>query len=191
MARACCGTSVGVLITDPRGRLLMIQRGWWPIGVAPVAGHVRDEHDDPAAAVVAETAEEVGLTVVGDPALLWEGRLPNLCASLPADPPGHYWWLYRATATGTVRPAEGETKGAAWYTPDQVRALAGKTVAYARSGGTADGQPADSLEAVWVELLTRSGDLSPTVYDLADVEWLYTSAPPEYWLGGRPKSGRR
>ena len=38
----CCGTSVGVLITDSDGRLLMIERGWWPRGIAPVAGHVYD-----------------------------------------------------------------------------------------------------------------------------------------------------
>ncbi|WP_017590814.1 NUDIX hydrolase [Nocardiopsis ganjiahuensis] len=185
--KRCCGTSVGVLITDAQDRLLMITRGWWPKGTAPVAGHVRDAHTDVAAALVAEVEEEVGLTVTGS-GLLWEGHLPNLCASLPATPrPGHYWHLARATAEGTVTAAPGETKGAAWYTPDQVRTMARTTLAHYRSGGVAADQPDASLEAVWLRLLFEAG-LLPWLSedDLALAEKAYSTAPGEYWLGGRP-----
>lgn len=182
-ARRCCGSSVGGLITDAAGRLLMIERGWWPIGTAPVAGHVHDAHADPAAALRAEVAEEVGLEVTSH-ALIWQGRLPNLCASLPAEPePGHDWWLYRATATGQLAPAEGETRGAAWYTPREVARAADATIAHARAERPAAELGHTALEAVWVELLHRAGTLQVSVDDRAAVEWLYITPPEHYWLG--------
>ena len=185
--KRCCGTSVGVIITDECDRMLMITRGWWPKGIAPVAGHVRDEHTSVAAALVAEVSEEVGLTVTGS-GLVWEGHLPNLCASLPAVPtPGHYWHLATATAEGTVVAAPGETRGAAWYTREQVDALATATLDHYRAGGTAAEQPDASLEAVWLRLLFEAGRLPwLTRDDLALAERAYATAPGEYWLGGRP-----
>lgn len=185
MAKTCCGSSVGVLIEDQEGRLLMIERGWWPLGAAPVAGHVYDAHHDAAQAAVAETEEEVGLTVTGVPTLLWEGRLPNRCASLPADPPGHYWWLYHAQAAGELRPAPGEARGAGWYTPEQVDQMAQATVDHAAAGRSTDTLPADALEAVWVEHLVQVGWIS-AARDLEAVARLYTTPPPAFWRGGRP-----
>ncbi len=200
MPQRCCGTSVGVLIQDEQSRVLMIERGWWPLGIAPVAGHVYDAHTDAAQALVAEVREEVGLQVTGAK-LLWEGHLPNRCASLPADPPGHYWWVYRASATGTLTPAAGETKGAAWYTLDQLNHLAARTLEHARGATTTEEFAAKpGLEAVWCELLARvvdveearpggrlvingaGRDLRPYEEPVRD---LYTQAPPQYWKGGR------
>ncbi|MBE2998721.1 NUDIX hydrolase [Nocardiopsis sp. HNM0947] len=185
-AKRCCGTSIGVMIEDERHNLLMVTRGWWPKGTAPVAGHVRDEHTDVAAALVAEVEEEVGLTVTGS-GLLWEGFLPNLCASLPHRPtPGHYWHLAIATAEGQVTPAEGETKGARFYSPVEVNDLAHATLAHYRDGGRAEEQPDESLEAVWLRLLWEAGRLSwLSSEDLAVAETAYTTEPGEYWLGGR------
>lgn len=181
----CCGTSVGILVVDQQDRLLMIERGWWPVGIAPVAGHVRDAHDTVAEALHTEVAEEVGLTVTGTPTLLWEGHRPNLCQSLPATPvPGHHWWLYRATATGTLTPAAGETRGAAWYRLDQVQELADRTIAHAHGAVTADEFEArPGLEAVWVAHLAQLGMIAVSDADLAAVETLYTTPPPEYWMG--------
>lgn len=195
---SCCGTSVGVLIHDSHGRLLMIERGWWPIGIAPVAGHVRDAHSTAAEALVAETREEVGLEVT-QAELLWTGHLPNLCASPPSNPPGHHWWLYRASATGTLRPAEGETKGAAWYTPSEVQALAERTLSYARGEVTAEEfERAPGMEAVWIDLLSKvaliTGDGNDKTLTLSTsgrglhpahiaIRDLYTTPPPEYWRG--------
>ncbi|RKS10007.1 ADP-ribose pyrophosphatase YjhB (NUDIX family) [Nocardiopsis sp. Huas11] len=186
-AKRCCGTSVGVIIEDQDDRLLMVTRGWWPKGTAPVAGHVRDAHTAVADALVAEVQEEVGLTVTGD-RLLWEGHLPNLCASLPHQPlAGHYWHLAAATAEGEVVAAPGETKGADWYTPDQVRAMARATLVHYRAGGAAADQPDHSLEAVWLRLLFEAGRLPClTESDLDVAETAYSTAPGEYWLGGRP-----
>ncbi|SIO84634.1 NUDIX hydrolase [Nocardiopsis sp. JB363] len=187
-AKRCCGTSVGVIIENPAGDLLMVTRGWWPKGTAPVAGHVKDAHTDVASALVAEVEEEVGLTVVGAPTTLWRGHLPNLCASLPATPrPGHEWEVAAATVTGRLRPAPGETKGAAWYTPTQVGALALATLEHYRAGGTPAEQPDASLEAVWIRLLHETGHLKGLTVAALDVaEQAYTTPPGEYWLGGRP-----
>ncbi|MEU3017179.1 NUDIX domain-containing protein [Nocardiopsis sp. NPDC007018] len=184
--KRCCGTSVGVIITDEADRLLMVTRGWWPKGTAPVAGHVKDAHTDVAGALVEEVQEEVGLTVTGS-GLVWEGQLPNLCASLPHQPvAGHYWHLAVATAEGEVTPAPGETKGARFYARTEVDALAEATLAHYRTGGETATQPDDSLEAVWLRLLHEAGRLSwVSEDDLALAEKAYSTAPGEYWLGGR------
>ncbi|MEE2041567.1 NUDIX hydrolase [Nocardiopsis sp. CT-R113] len=185
--KRCCGSSVGIIITDEQDRLLMVERGWFPHGIAPVAGHVYDEHTDVADALAAEVEEEVGLTVTSSERI-GRGHIPNLCASLPAQPrPGHHWWLYRATATGALRPALGETKGAAWYTPREVRALADRTLAHARGEITQREFETDpGLEAVWVLLLHEAGLLQACYEELVLARKLYTVAPDEYWLGGRP-----
>ncbi|RKR98972.1 ADP-ribose pyrophosphatase YjhB (NUDIX family) [Nocardiopsis sp. Huas11] len=185
-AKRCCGTSVGVIITDQADRMLMVTRGWWPKGTAPVAGHVRDAHESVAEALVAEVQEEVGLAVVGS-SLVWEGHLPNLCASLPHQPlAGHYWHLGVAEAEGEVVAAPGETKGARFYGRDEVDALAEVTLAHYRSGGQAADQPDESIEAVWLRLLHEAGRLPGlTAGDLAVAEAAYTTAPGAYWLGGR------
>ncbi|RCV49723.1 NUDIX domain-containing protein [Marinitenerispora sediminis] len=185
--KRCCGSSIGVIIRDEHGRYLMIERGWWPVGHAPVAGHVYDQHADPVAAALAEVEEEVGLTVVDLKPVLGPVHLPNLCASLPAEPtPGHTWWVVEATVTGTLRPAEGETKGARWYTPGQVQALAQRTIDHARGVvGTEEFTAHPGLEAVWIDLLHRASHLEVAEEDLLAARELYTAPPPEHWLGGR------
>lgn len=88
---------------------------------------------------------------------------------------------------GTLTPAPGETQGADWYTPEQVRALADRTLAYARGEITEDEfRTAPGLEAVWIRLLHQAGLLEATHEDLALARTLYTIPPDEYWLGGRP-----
>lgn len=182
----CCGTSVGAIIRDEEGALLMVERGWYPTGIAPVAGHVLDAHQDAAAALAAEVAEEVGLTVTSH-RVLWQGWLPNLCASPPAQPiPGHHWTLVEATATGTLAPADDETRGAAWYPQAEVRALAARTLAYARGQITAaEWETRPGLEPVWCHLLTTAGLLSLTGAEVALVRRLYTTPPDAYWVTDR------
>jgi ADP-ribose pyrophosphatase YjhB (NUDIX family) len=180
----CCGTSVGVLLTNGNGDVLLIGRAWHPIGHAPVAGHVADEHASVAEAAVAEVREEVGLALTRMETA-WTGHLPNLCSSPPARRPGHTWTLIRGTAVGTLRPAPGETVGAAWYTRRRVQVLAARTIAHAHSGQPAADQPHDSLEAVWVEHLHRLGVLQVARRDLEAVRALYSTPPRSYWVGNR------
>lgn len=182
----CCGTSVGVIIADPAENVLMITRGWFPVGVAPVAGHVADAHTDAAAAAVAETQEETGLTLTAQ-RTLWRGWLPNLCASPPAAPvPGHHWTLVAATAVGDLTPDPTETRGAAWYAPAEVSALAQRTLAHAYGEvGAEEFAAAPGLEPVWVEHLATAGRLEISESDRAMVRRLYTTPPDTYWTGER------
>ncbi|NYI99290.1 8-oxo-dGTP pyrophosphatase MutT (NUDIX family) [Streptomonospora nanhaiensis] len=187
MPDRCCGTSIGVLIIDLQGRLLMIERGWYPIGIAPVAGHIADAHTSPEEALLAEVREEVGLTVTSH-AMVWSGWLPNLCAGRPAALPGHRWVVGRAAVTGELAPDPTETRGAAWYTRQAVGALAARTLDYARGGLTdAEFAARPGLEPVWLELLhvTRRLPLTLSPHELALVRRLYTTPPERYWAGGR------
>ncbi|MCY9787938.1 NUDIX domain-containing protein [Nocardiopsis sp. EMB25] len=188
-AKRCCGTSVGARVrrrTTTGWEYLLIGRGWWPLGQAPVAGHVRDAHTDVVAALLAEMAEETGLTVAGY-RFLHEGYLPNLCASLPAQPrAGHYWWIYDATVTGTLTPDPEETTGAGWVDADRLQELADITICHAADARPARDLPPQALEAVWVEHLARTGDIQATTDERKIVARLYTVAPDAYWLGGRP-----
>ncbi|MBB4929202.1 ADP-ribose pyrophosphatase YjhB (NUDIX family) [Lipingzhangella halophila] len=185
MPSRCCGTSVGVIVTDDQGRMLMIERGWYPLGIAPVAGHVTDAHDDPAAALAAEVAEETGL-VVTHHEMVWEGWLPNLCASPPAPIPGHHWSLATATVTGTLAPDPIETKGAAWYSEEEIHALAVRTISYARGQITDEGFAAEpGLEPVWLELLHTAGVVYVVDLQRVLLRRLYTTPPESYWMGDR------
>ncbi|ASU83611.1 NUDIX hydrolase [Nocardiopsis gilva YIM 90087] len=191
----CCGTSVGVLIADDHGRYLMVTRAWHPVGIAPVAGHVLDEHavrDRTGAlvlgasyeqAAIAEVAEEVGLEVV-DLDLKLDVHLPNLCSSPPADPPGHHWRIYRAHVTGELAPDPEETRGADWYTPDQVEVLAQRTIMHAH-GRLSDEEIIErpGLEAVWVRHLAALGVIRVDPVDLAAVERVYATPPATHWRG--------
>lgn len=184
----CCGTSVGVRIrtwdADHGWLYLLIRRGWHPIGCAPVAGHVKDAHTDVTSALLAEVREETGLQVT-DSRVLWEGHLPNLCASLPARPvAGHEWTLVDAEVTGELRPDPEETRGALLATSRKLQAMADATIDFARSGAPVHEQPPSSMEAVWVEHLARLGDITADASARRAVARLYTAPPRFYWLGG-------
>ncbi|MEV2278533.1 NUDIX domain-containing protein [Nocardiopsis sp. NPDC049922] len=182
----CCGTSVGARVrrrTTTGWEYLLIGRAWWPIGQAPVAGHVYDAHTDVIDALVAEMREESGLKVVSH-TLLYEAHLTNLCQSPPAEPtPGHHWWLYDVQATGELTPDPEETTGARWVDATELQGLADVTVSHALAAGHARDLPAQSLEAVWVAHFAATGDITATPAALTAVERLYSTPPDEYWRG--------
>ncbi|QVJ00037.1 NUDIX hydrolase [Nocardiopsis eucommiae] len=191
MPYICDGLSVGVLIFDDADRLLMITRAKAPVGIAPVAGHVKDEHPDwtHQDAAVAEADEEVGLKV--SPAGLVEVYArwrPNRCGAEIPDPSlGHDWRVYRAEEwSGSVTRAEAEVKDVDWYSAERVQELADRTIAYAHGQiEEADWQKSPGLEPVWLDILTkvrRRSDPRQTIIrvpdqrDLDAVADLYTAA---------------
>lgn len=190
--KRCCGTSVGGVLTrtNPTSGALeyaILGRGWWPLGWGFFAGHARDHgQSSPEEAAIAEGSEELGIQVTGLRALLTI-HLPNLCASLPALPTaGHLWTVYAIQTPDTVlTPALGETTGAEWVTREELQRLANVTVAFALSGRPAREQPRLALEAVWVELLVLLGLIRVSDQGRKAVARLYTTPPPQYWLGGR------
>ena len=159
MPYVCDGLSVGVLIFDDHDRLLMITRAKPPAGIAPVAGHVRDNNPEftHLDAAVAETKEEVGLDVSPeDLRRVYIQYRPNQCgAHVPHESGGHQWQVYLATQwAGDITLAEDEAAAARWYTPDEVQDLAARTVAYSMGLiPEEEWQAKPGLEPVWVDIL--------------------------------------
>ena len=192
MPYVCDGLSVGVLIFDEHNRMLMITRANAPVGIAPVAGHVRDENPEytHADAAVVETEEEVGLTVAREGLVSVYSRWhANRCgAQVPAPSLGHDWGVFRAKKwSGQVQEAPDEVKAAHWYDPDQVQALADRTVSYAHGLISEDEwQRFPGLEPVWVDIFSITpapGDPGrmmvnlPDPRDLGPVRDLYSTPP--------------
>lgn len=147
----CDNASVGVVI-ESAGRVLLLTRAKPPAGIAPPAGHV-DDHGSPDQAARAEVAEEVGLTVTGLSKVL-TGWRDNVCRRRTTGRVGHQWTIYRAQATGQLRPSRDETRGARWYSRAEVQRLADRTAAYAQGEvSEADWQRRPGLEPVWCHWL--------------------------------------
>jgi 8-oxo-dGTP pyrophosphatase MutT (NUDIX family) len=153
----CDNTSVGVIIRDGAGRVLLIRRARPPIGLAPVAGHI-DGHGDAPAAARAEVAEEIGLRVTSLSPRIHRWR-PNRCRRRTGPQgAGHLWTVFDAAATGTLRPDPAEAGAADWYTRGDVQRLAERTAAAARGALGGQGFAADpGLEPVWVAFLAEFG----------------------------------
>lgn len=174
----CDRASVGVLVTDEAGRLLMIERGTFPTGIAPVAGHL-DDHGDPERAARAEVAEEVGLEVV-ELTQVTGGWRPNRCRRkvVGKAPAGHHWSVYRASVTGELAPSPRETRAVRWLEAAEVQELVDRTAAYARGElSEAEFGRAPGIEPVWVWWLHALGMVNIAEEDLALTENL-TEQPP-------------
>jgi 8-oxo-dGTP pyrophosphatase MutT (NUDIX family) len=170
----CDHTSVGVILTDDTGRLLLIERAKAPFGWAPVAGHI-DDHGSPYSTGLAEVEEEVGLKIspgdLFDLEYVTTGLLPNVCRREPSHLPagGHHWWIYRAQAPAeqALKPTPDEVCDASWYDPAQVQQLAGRTLEYVAGNISETAWRTDpGLEPVWAYWLTKTGDIQLPARDL-------------------------
>ncbi|MEV4333497.1 NUDIX domain-containing protein [Streptomyces sp. NPDC049597] len=147
----CDHTSVGVLISSPAG-LLVFDRATFPLGMAPVAGHI-DSHGSPQRAAVAEVAEEVGLTVTRLH-LLRKVWAPNRCRRPNDGTVGHQWTIFEAQASGEIRPSAREVRTPRWIHPDELQQQAQRTAAYAAGQvSEAEFTARPGLAAVWVRFL--------------------------------------
>ncbi|MEV4258736.1 NUDIX hydrolase [Spirillospora sp. NPDC049652] len=159
LPKRCDNASVGVVITDPAGRFLMFDRVTFPAGVAPVAGHVFDEHEGYADAARAEVAEELGLTVTGLEATRVGGWRSNRCRRVPGSRgTGHQWQIFTATVTGALAPSVRETRNARWVTANEMQELAHRTTEYAvglLTTGEFTARP--GLEPVWCRWMADLG----------------------------------
>lgn len=155
----CDHKSVGVVIENDERRILLIQRGRYPIGFAPPAGHI-DDHGSSVQAAVNETAEEVGLQLT--PAALKITSIRARRVHNPCRRPGgsyHDWWVYHTTSFGGIlRPSPNEVKIAGWYDRKQMQGLADRTQAYlAGRLPAAEWKVSPGLEPVWLRFLTELG----------------------------------
>jgi 8-oxo-dGTP pyrophosphatase MutT (NUDIX family) len=174
----CDNASVGVLIFDQDGRLLMFRRQTAPAGIAPPAGHV-DEHGSVVDAAVAEVREEVGLLVTALQPVVSARWLPNVCRRQHGPcGPGHNWTVYAADTVGELALGEREAADARWYTPAEVAALARRTVDYGRGRlPEQEWAAAPGLEPAWCWLLHDAGLLRLSPPDRAVVVDLFIRSP--------------
>jgi len=133
--KICNHTSVGVVLFDSQGKLLLIDRKIFPLYFACPAGHLKDQ-ESPDSGAIREAQEEVGLTISNLKLLLNE-RFENPCSRQGGT--WHNWWIYRADFSGELKPSGRETKQAGWYSPSEIEAI--------RKEG--------KLEPVWEQILGK------------------------------------
>lgn len=192
----CDGESVGIIVEDAEGRILIADRTITPWGAAGPAGHAEGHGlpapapgvpDQPAhrAAAVGELAEEVGLEVdAADLELVAHAWRANRCgrllpAGMTAENAGHWWNIYRVRGwTGELSLAPDEVANARWCTPDQLQTLVDRTIAHAH-GQVSEAQFRDrpGIEPVWVQWLRDGGYVRVATPDLEAIEVLATTPP--------------
>lgn len=111
--------SVGAIITNGDGMILMIDRNKTPFGWACPAGHV-DDGELPIDAVAREVEEETGLTVteITDMRCTIQDSLEmpqDLCSRGIGT---HLWSIYSVKTEGTLVMKEDEVKAIMWVTPE-------------------------------------------------------------------------
>lgn len=147
MIKICDHKSVGMLIWK-NNKLLLIERRRFPFGFAPPAGHV-DDRDSFENAAREEVREEVGLNPI-KLRLVKEGRKDAKCRRRGGN--YHYWKIYEVEAEGELRPSREETKQAGWYTKEQIKELAERTVKYLNGEiSEEDWEANPGIEPVWYE----------------------------------------
>ncbi|MCF6467435.1 NUDIX hydrolase [Nonomuraea sp. MG754425] len=179
--KVCDNASVGALIFDKDGRLLVFDRNTDPPGVAGPAGHI-DHHGGPMDAVCAEVFEEVGLTVAMAE-LVTGGWRPNRCRRLPGPRGvGHQWQIFRVEVAGELNPSRRETRNARWLRLDELQTQT--TLAYARGHLTAgEFRDRPGLEPVWVQWLTDADLVEVSRDDLVVLDQLAANPHDERKIG--------
>ena len=149
MSLVCDHTSVGVIIENSDGLVLLLDRTEPLAGMAPPAGHI-DELGRPDHAAIVRTREESGLRVSLAPPSVKRRRLNLKCHR----PNGayHKWWVYKAVDfTGEFLPNWNTTYGGGWYTQTELQVLADHT----RQGKHTSHSP--GLEQVWIHFFVELG----------------------------------
>lgn len=157
--KKCDNTSVGVIISNRIGEILLLERAKFPFGIAAPAGHI-DDHGSPQQAAVDEVQEEVGLVINSDDlqdTSINERRVENMCRRIGGD--HHIWWVYETNKfAGELIPSADETKGARWYSLAEVQRLADRTRSYLAGEISEDEwQNKPGLEDLWLEFLLELG----------------------------------
>jgi 8-oxo-dGTP pyrophosphatase MutT (NUDIX family) len=124
----CDHTSVGALIFNDQGEILLFQRGTPPWGVAGPAGHRDgDSHQN---AIVKEVREEVGLQVISvEPVAIFDFQKP--CRRPSQGKPYHDWSFFLTRVEeGEPHPSQREIRKVRWYSYQEVLELMGRTEEY-------------------------------------------------------------
>lgn len=161
MAKLCDNLSVGVIVRNQTGNYALLERRKFPVGIAPIAGHV-DDHGSLEQTALDEAHEELGVSLSLSDLIktqIDDQRIDNACVR--ENGTFHKWTVYEATVSNQLlHPDQEETKGGDWYTPEIMQALADRTRAYERGEvPETDWEQSPGLEPVWVEHLTKLGHI--------------------------------
>lgn len=142
----CTYRTVGAIIRNPAGEILLFNRGTYPFCIAGPAGHC-DDGDAPQVAIEKEIREEVGLEVLclQEITQLW---CASRCRRRHTGEPGHWWTFYHASCLGEVRESQREVSGKArFYTESEIKSL---------MQSTARGSKRNALDEPWYMLFSRT-----------------------------------
>jgi len=118
--------SVGAIIKNDKGEILMIDRLKQPFGWACPAGHI-DEGEEPLEALLREVKEETGLDMVS----CVEHRI-NYSSDDYSDAPQetcsrgidfHMWFIYDVVASGELIFKADEVKAIKWCSVEEIKTL--------------------------------------------------------------------
>lgn len=110
--------SVGAIIKKDN-KYLLIDRVHEPLGFASLAGHI-DENESPIEAIKREVLEESGLKITNPKLLMEEEVDENRCHSGINT---HYWYVFEAEASGSIKENDKEVKSIGFYTKEQMKKL--------------------------------------------------------------------
>ena len=127
MAKVCDNTSVGIIVRNDAGDILVIERKKFPFGHAAPAGHI-DEFGSPELAARGELKEEVNLSIVSMELVIENQLVSNHCRRFGGD--HHYWWVFDAVVEGEIVPSATETKNVFFANADTLQRLAAQTESY-------------------------------------------------------------
>lgn len=192
----CDTESVGVIVENAAGEILVADRTITPWGTACPAGHAEGhghptpkpgKPDQPVhrAAATGELDEEVGLQVTAEELeLVAHGWRDNRCGRhlRPGAPAGHWWNIYRWRVSqgwdGELRLAPDEVANARWLNPLQLQELVERTIDLAHGRLTAEEfRTRPGAEPVWVRWWRDAGYIRIASHDLEVIEEL-ASTPP-------------
>jgi len=117
--KICNHTSVGMILTNSQGQILLIDRKRFPLFFACPAGHL-EKDEQPEAGAIREAREEVGFDISNLQLVLHE-RFENPCRRQEGT--WHEWWVYRADFTGELKGSPDETKSVGWYDGEEIQFL--------------------------------------------------------------------
>ena len=115
--------SVGAILVNEKGQVLMMDRAKFPFGWACPAGHMDEEDESPALAVKREVNEESGINISKYPVfeVFSEYVEWNMC---DRKFPGHYWHVFLVQVKGDEYvPAKSEVKEMKWVPRDEIGKL--------------------------------------------------------------------
>ncbi len=112
--------SVGVIIKNKKGEILMIERVKLPFGWACPAGHI-DDDEKPEEALKREVKEEVGLEIKNIKLLIYEFVDWNKCSQGTV---GHDWYVFEALFDkGSLVLERKEVKNFQWINQNELKNL--------------------------------------------------------------------